>query len=136
MDLVSRRIVGWALRERMSRQWVMEALEMALARRRPPGQLMHHSERGRQYASLEHQTILARHGIRASMSRKGDCWDNALMESAFGRLKSEMIHLHDFATRQEARAAVFEYVEVFYNRQRRRSSLGYLSPAEFEASVA
>ncbi|HBY94142.1 MAG TPA: IS3 family transposase [Chloroflexi bacterium] len=136
VDVCSRMIVGWGLSDRLTRPLVMDALEMALGRRRPPRDLLHHSDRGSQYASQEYQALLHRHSIRASMSRTGDCWDNALMESAFGRLKSELVHLTDFATRAQARAEVFDYIEVFYNRQRRHSSLGYLSPAAFEASVA
>ena len=136
VDVFSRMIVGWVLSDRMTKGLVIEALEMALGRRRPPQALLHHSDRGSQYASHAYQAMLHRHGIRASMSRKGNCWDNALMESAFGRIKSELVHLTDFATREQARAEVFDYIEVFYNRQRRHSSLGYLSPAAFESSVA
>ena len=136
VDVFSRMIVGWVLSDRMTKGLVIEALEMALGRRRPPQALLHHSDRGSQYASHAYQALLHRHGIRASMSRKGNCWDNALMESAFGRIKSELVHLTDFATREQARAEVFDYIEVFYNRQRRHSSLGYLSPAAFESSVA
>ncbi len=136
VDVFSRMIVGWVLRDRLTRRLVVEALDMALGRRRPPQALLHHSDRGSQYASREYQARLSRHGIRASMSRPGNCWDNALMESVFGRIKSELVHLTDFATRAQASAEVFDYIEVFYNRQRRHSSLGYLSPAAFESSVA
>lgn len=136
VDVFSRMIVGWVLRDRMTRRLVIEALEMAIGRRRPPRELLHHSDRGSQYASHAYQALLHRHGIRASMSRQGNCWDNALMESAFGRIKSELVHLTDFATREQASVEVFDYIEVFYNRQRRHSSLGYLSPAAFESSVA
>src|SRR5574337_728440 len=136
VDVFSRMIVGWVLCDRMTRGLVIEALEMALGRRRPPQALLHHSDQGSQYASHAYQVLLRRHGIRVSMRRKGDCWDNALMESVFGRIKSELVHLTDFATRSKARSELFDYIEVFYNRQRRHSSLGYLSPAAFEASVA
>jgi len=136
VDVCSRMIVSWSLSDRLTRPLVLDALAMALGRRHPPRDLLHHSDRGSQYASQAYQALLYRHGIRAGMSRTGDCWDNALMESGFGRLKSELVHLTDFATRAQARAAVFDYIEVFYNRQRRHSSLGYLSPAAFEASVA
>lgn len=114
----------------------MDAFEMALGRRRPPPALLHHSDQGIQYTSQEYQELLHQRGIRASMSRKGNCWDNALIDSAFGRLKSELVHLTNFATRAQVRAEVFDYIEVCSNRHRRHSSLGYLSPAAFEASVA
>lgn len=136
VDVFSRMIVGWVISNRMTKQLVVDALAMALGRRRPPHELLHHSDRGSQYASQEYQALLHRHGIRASMSRPGDCWDNALMKSVFGWLKSELVHLTDFTTRAQANAEMFDYIEVFYNRQRRHSSLGYLSPAAFEASVA
>lgn len=136
MDLFSRMIVGWALRERLTAALAIEALEMGLDRRQPPDNLLHHSDRGSQYASEAYQKLLKSRGIRPSMSRSGDCWDNAAMESLFGTIKGELIHQADYATRREARAEVFEYIEVFYNRQRRHSSLGYVSPAEFEASAA
>ena len=136
MDLFSRMIVGWALRGRLTASLAIEALQAALDRRRPPVNLVHHSDRGSQYASEAYRQLLACHGIRASMSRSGDCWDNAAMESLFGTLKSELVYLADYVTRQEARADIFEYIEVFYNRQRRHSSLGYLSPVEFEGTAA
>jgi transposase InsO family protein len=136
VDVFSRMIVGWGLRDRLTRQLAINALDMALGRRHPPQALLHHSDRGSQYASREYQALLDRSGIRASMSRPGNCWDNALMESVFGRIKSELVHLTDFVTRAHARTAMFDYIEVFYNRQRRHSSLGYLSPAAFESSVA
>jgi transposase InsO family protein len=107
---------------------------MAVERRLPGEDLLAHSDRGSQYASAHYQALLAKHGIECSMSRRGDCWDNAPMESFFASLKKELIHDADFATRAEARAAVFEYIEVFYNGQRRHSSLGYLSPREYEQS--
>lgn len=132
MDVFSRRIVGWSLKERLTAELAVEALQMALWCRKPPRDLIHHSDRGSQYASSEYGRLLARHGIVPSMSRAGDCWDNAMVESLFGRFKSELIHLADFETRAQGREEIFEYIEAFYNRQRRHSSLGYVSPAEYE----
>ena len=131
-DLYSRRVVGWALAEHMDSRLAVDALAMAVQRRLPGEGLLAHSDRGRQYASEHYQRLLARHGITCSMSRRADCWDNAPMESFFASLKKELVHGADFATRAEARAAVFEYIEAFYNPKRRHSSLGYLSPAEYE----
>jgi transposase InsO family protein len=133
-DLYSRRIVGWAMAEHMESRLVVDALELAVQRRLPGEGLLSHSDRGSQYASEHYRLLLARHGITCSMSRKADCWDNAPMESFFASLKKELVHDADFATRAEARAAIFEYIEVFYNNQRRHSSLGYVSPAEYEQS--
>ncbi len=133
-DLYARRIVGWAMAEHMESRLVVDALELAVQRRLPGEGLLSHSDRGSQYASEHYQLLLARHGITCSMSRKADCWDNAPMESFFASLKKELVHGADFATRSEARAAIFEYIEVFYNNQRRHSSLGYVSPAEYEQS--
>jgi putative transposase len=133
-DLYSRRVVGWAMAEHMESRLVVDALEMAVQRRLPDAGLLAHSDRGSQYASEHDQRLLAKHGIACSMSRRGDCWDNAPMESFFASLKKELVHDADFATRAEARAAIFEYIEVFYNGQRRHSSLGYVSPAEYEQS--
>jgi putative transposase len=134
-DLYSRRVVGWSMAEHMESRLVVDALEMAVQRRLPEEGLLAHSDRGSQYASEHYQLLLARHGITCSMSRRADCWDNAPMESFFASLKKELVHDADFATRAEARAAIFEYIEVFYNGQRRHSSLGYVSPAEYEQSV-
>jgi transposase InsO family protein len=134
-DLFSRKIVGWSMQPRMTRQLVIDALEMAVDRRRPERGLLCHSDRGSQYASDDYQAVLARHGIVCSMSRKGDCWDNAVMESFYSTLKTELIYHGVFRTRDEARRAVCEYIEMFYNRIRRHSTLGYLSPAEFELAV-
>jgi putative transposase len=134
-DLFSRRVVGWSMDDRMESRLVVDALEMAVQRRLPDEGLLAHSDRGSQYASEHYQLLLARHGITCSMSRRADCWDNAPMESFFASLKKELIHDADFATRAEARAAIFEYIEVFYNGQRRHSSLGYVSPAEYEQSA-
>ena len=136
MDVFSRRIVGWSLKQRLTAELAIEALQMALSCRRPPRDLIHHSDRGSQYASGEYSRLLTLHGILPSMSRAGNCWDNAMMESLFGRLKTELVHPTEFQTRAHACEEIFEYIESFYNRQRRHSSLGYLSPAAFEASVA
>jgi len=133
-DLYSRRVVGWSMAEHMESRLVVDALEMAVRRRLPGEELLAHSDRGSQYASAHYQRLLARHGIACSMSRRADCWDNAPMESFFASLKKELVHDADFATRAEARAAIFEYIEVFYNVHRRHSSLGYVSPAEYEQS--
>jgi putative transposase len=131
-DLYSRRVVGWAMDEHMESRLVVDALAMAVQRRLPDEGLLAHSDRGSQYASEHYQRLLAQHGITCSMSRRADCWDNAPMESFFASLKKELVHDADFATRAAARAAIFEYIEVFYNVQRRHSSLGYVSPAEYE----
>jgi putative transposase len=133
-DLYSRRVVGCAMAEYMESRLAVDALELAVQRRLPGEGLLSHSDRGSQYASEHYQRLLARHGITCSMSRKADCWDNAPMESFFASLKKELVHDADFATRSEARAAIFEYIEVFYNNQRRHSLLGYVSPAEYEQS--
>ena len=134
-DLYSRRIVGWSMGERIDSRLVVDALEMALARRLPGAGLVAHSDRGSQYASEHYQRLLAGREITCSMSRRGNCWDNAPMESFFASLKKELTHGEVFATRAEARAELFEYIEVFYNRLRRHSSLGYLSPAEYERAA-
>jgi putative transposase len=131
-DLYSRRVVGWSMADHMESRLVVDALELAVQRRLPEEGLLAHSDRGSQYASEHYQRLLARHGIACSMSRKADCWDNAPMESFFASLKKELVHGADFATRAEARAAIVEYTEVFYNTKRRHSSLGYVSPAEYE----
>jgi putative transposase len=134
-DLYSRRIVGWAMGDRITSRLVVDALEMAVTRRCPGAGLVAHSDRGSQYASDHYQQRLARHGITCSMSRRGDCWDNAPMESFFASLKRELVHPEDYPTRAEARASVFEYIEVFYNRVRRHSALGYVAPAEYEQAA-
>jgi transposase InsO family protein len=130
-DLFSRMVVGWAMAGSMESRLVVDALEMALARRRPGAGLLAHSDRGSQYASDHYRRALASEGITCRMSGVGQCWDNAPVESFFGRLKCEL-GVEVFATRGQARAVLFEYLEVFYNRARRHSSLGFLSPAEFE----
>jgi len=128
-DLFSRRVVGWSMADHLESRLVVDALTLAVQRRLPGEGLLAHSDRGSQYASEHYQRLLAKHGITCSMSRKADCWDNAPMESFFASLKKELVHDADFATRAEARAALVEYIEVFYNNQRRHSSLGYVSPA-------
>ena len=134
IDLHSRRVVGWSMSERMTTNLPLAALQMAYERRRPPPGLLHHSDRGSQYASRAYRLALDHMAMTCSMSRKGDCWDNAVVESFFASLKREEVAETVYATRQEARSALFTYLEVFYNRERRHSSLGYLSPAEFEQS--
>jgi putative transposase len=136
LDLFSRRVVGWSMSEHIDTKLVLGALEMALEGRQPPLGLIHHSDRGSQYASAEYQQALASRGIQCSMSRKGNCWDNAVVESFFSSLKMELVYPTDFATRHQARSALFEYIEVFYNRERRHSALGYRSPADYEAERA
>jgi putative transposase len=131
-DLYARRVVGWSMADHMQSRLVVDALELAVQRRLPDEGLLAHSDRGSQYASEHYQLLLAKHGIACSMSRKADCWDNAPMESFFASLKKELVHDADFALRAEARAAIVEYIEVFYNTKRRHSSLGYVSPAEYE----
>ena len=134
IDLHSRRIVGWSMADHMQTDLVADALGMAIARRRPGPGLLHHSDRGVQYASDAYQSLLQDHRMDVSMSGKGDCWDNAVMESFWATLKTELVHHEQYATRQQARQSIFEYIEVFYNRQRMHSSLGYVSPEAFEAS--
>ena len=131
-DLFSRMIVGWSMDETMESRLVVDALEMAIRRRRPQAGLLTHSDRGSQYASDHYQRVLSAEGITCSMSEVGQCWDNAPVESFFGRLKCEIAPSGMFDTREQAKAEIFEYVEVFYNRVRRHSSLGFLSPLEFE----
>jgi putative transposase len=132
LDLYSRRVVGWAMAQHIKAILAGDALKMALARRTPEPGLLLHSDRGVQYACGAYQALLARHGVVCSMSRRGNCYDNAVVESFHATLKNELIHRRDFATRREATAAIFEYIEVYYNRQRRHSTLGYKSPAAFE----
>jgi putative transposase len=132
LDLYSRAVVGWAMSESLSRELALRALDMAHRSRHPLPGLVHHSDRGCQYASADYRRELAAHGMVCSMSRKGDCWDNAVAESFFATLKTELVHEADFATRAEARSAIFDFIEVFYNRRRRHSFLGYLCPVDFE----
>lgn len=133
-DLFSRHIVGWAMARVMTDELTRSSLHMALGRRRPAPGLVHHSDRGSQYASDAYRAMLGEAGIVQSMSAKGNAYDNAPMESFFSRLKNELIHGRHFQTREEARRDIFEYIEVFYNRQRAHSALGYRSPMEFEAT--
>ena len=133
LDLYSRAVIGWALGSRLTADLAESALTMALWARKPTSGLLHHSDRGVQYASGDYQRLLAAHDIACSMSRKGNCWDNSCVESFFGTLKKELVHHRHYLTRDEAKQDIFEWIEVFYNRQRRHSTLGYRSPAEFEA---
>jgi transposase InsO family protein len=132
LDLFSRRVVGWAADDHMRTQLVLDALSMARRRRQPDPGLLHHSDRGSQYASGDYQRELGRRGIVCSMSRRGDCWDNAVAESFFGTIKTELIDRRPWATRSTVTHAIAEYIEVFYNGRRLHSALGYISPAEFE----
>jgi len=131
-DLHTCKLVGWALDSRMTKQLALDALRMAYWREKPPPGLIHHSDRGSQYCSHAYQAALQSYGMLASMSRKGNCWDNAPMESFFATLKIECVYHYRFATREEAKRTIFEYVEVFYNRIRRHAKLGNISPAAFE----
>jgi transposase InsO family protein len=135
LDCFSRRIVGWSMDVTMKTRLVTDALDMAITRRGPDAGLLCHSDRGSQYASQAYQSLLAEHGITCSMSRTGNCYDNAMKESFWSTLKREAIGDRVFDTIDQARAVVFEYVEVFYNRKRRHSSLGYVSPEAFEAAL-
>jgi putative transposase len=135
VDVHSRRVVGFALAEHLRTELALEALQLALGQRHPAaGSLVHHTDRGCQYTARAYQVVLERHGITPSMSRTGDCYDNALAESFNATIKTELVARTHWPTRQEARAAVFEWITVFYNRQRRHSSLGYQSPVQFETS--
>jgi putative transposase len=133
IDLYSRRVVGWSMKASMTADLVTDALIMAIWRRGRPNTLLHHSDRGSQYTSELTQRLLADHGITCSMSRAGNCWDNAAMESFFSSLKTERTDRKTYRTRDQARADVFDYIECFYNPRRRHSTIGYLSPMEFEA---
>ena len=135
VDLFSRRVVGWSMSAAMTAQLVTDALLMAVWRRGKPRALLHHSDRGSQYTSEQFQRLLSDHGITCSMSRSGNCWDNAAMESFFSSLKTERIGRKIYRTRDEARADVFDYIERFYNVKRRHSAIGYKSPMEFEMSA-
>lgn len=134
MDAHSRKVVGWSMSPRLHSKLVVDAMQMALGRRRPDRSetLLHHSDRGVQYASEAYQALLRQHNITCSMSRKGNCWDNAMMESFFATLKKERVHHELYQTRDQARQSVFEYIELFYNTRRRHSALGYLSPEQYE----
>ena len=132
MDLFSRKIVGWALDTHMREGLILEALEMAVSQRETNEETLLHSDRGVQYRANEYQQALAAYGLRCSMSRKGNCWDNAVMEAFFSRLKVELIYAENYQSVEEARSAIFEYIELFHNRTRRHSALGYISPREYE----
>jgi putative transposase len=132
LDLGSRRVVGWSTADHLRSELVERALSNALDHRRPSGPLLHHSDRGVQYACGDYQELIRGNTLDVSMSHKGDCYDNAVMESFFGTLKQELVHREDYPTREEARRSLFEYIEVFYNRQRLHSTLGYLSPVQYE----
>jgi len=132
IDLLSRRVVGWSMSDSLATELPLRALSMAIHARRPPPGLIHHTDRGCQYASLDYRSVLERHGMVASMSRKGNCWDNAVAESFFATLKVELVRDADFLTRESARHEVFKYIEGFYNRQRRHSSIGYANPCKKE----
>ena len=135
-DMATREIVGWSMSDSLEAGSACEALRMAIQRRQPPAGLIHHSDRGVQYACGEYQKLLARHGLRCSMSRRGNCYDNAPMESFFGSLKNELVHRTTFPTRAAARRALFEYLEIFYNRRRRHSGIGFLTPAQAYEQMA
>lgn len=132
IDLYGRKVVGWSMNERITKELVLEALEMAINRRKPARGLIFHSDRGSQYASHEFQRMLWEHGFISSMSRKGNCWDNAVSESFFSTLKTELIYQNQYESRGEAKRDIFQYIEIFYNRFRLHSALGYKSPEEYE----
>jgi transposase InsO family protein len=135
IDLCSRKVVGWSMADHMETSLVSDALKMAIAGRNPGEGLLHHSDRGVQYASEDYIHLLKSHGMQVSMSGKGDCWDNAVAESLWATLKTELVNHEHYATHDQARASIFEYIEVFYNRKRIHSSLGYVSPETFEAGL-
>lgn len=135
LDLASRKVVGWSMGRTLEASLVIDALSMAVEARCPGSGLLHHSDRGVQYASLDYQELLARHRIVVSMSRRANCYDNAVVESFFATLEWELIERNDWATRDAARVAIFDYIECWYNRRRRHSSLGYLSPVEYEEKL-
>lgn len=136
IDLFSRRVVGWSMNERMQTNLVNDAMLMAIYRRQPDKGLLWHTDRGSQYAAHSHRELLNQHGIVQSMSRKGNCWDNAVAESFFHTLKTELTHHQQFTTREEAKQKIFEYIEIYYNRERMHSANDYLSPVEYEAAHA
>jgi putative transposase len=134
LDLYSRRVIGWAMSPRPDQHVALTALQMAMTHRRPRPGLIHHTDQGATYTSVAYQRQLVQTGLVASMSRKGNCYDNAVVESFFSTLKNELVHERDYHTREEAQAEVFEFIEVFYNRQRLHQTLGYVSPVQFEAA--
>ncbi len=135
LDVYTRRLLGWSMHAHLDATQMIAALEMAITRRRPRPGLIVHSDRGAQYASSAYRAVLTRHGLLSSMSRKGNCYDNAFMESFWSSLKYETVYHRRFATRAEARTALFDYIESFYNRRRLHSSLGYMSPIAFESQL-
>ena len=135
IDLCSRKVVGWSMSTRMKAQLVCDALKMAIWQRRPATGLIHHSDRGSQYASRAFRQLLKVHGFKGSMSRKGDCWDNAVVESLFGSLKQERVHWRNYQTRYEAQQDILNYLAVFYNNYRLHSTLDYMSPADYEKQL-
>ena len=136
LDLCTRKVVGWSMSQRIDSRLVVDALEMAISREFPDAGLVAHSDRGVQYASEHYQGVLTQHDIECSMSRRGNCWDNAPMESFFATLKKELVHHETYANREAARVSLFDYIEVFYNRERQHSALGYVSPLTFEKEQA
>ena len=132
IDLYSRQVVGWSMSDNMKTKLVNDALIMAIWKRKPKKGLLWHSDRGSQYASVDHRKLLKQHGVQQNMSRKGNCWDNAVSESFFHTLKTECVNHEKYPTREQAKKSIFDYIEVFYNRQRLHSSNGYLSPVDFE----
>lgn len=132
LDLYARRVIGWCMHDRPNLELTLRALDMALAHRRPAPGLVHHTDQAPLYAAYEYRKRMHDHGLVASMSGRGNCYDNAVAESFFSSLKNELVHHCDFATREQARTAIFDYIEVFYNRSRRHQTLGYVSPMEFE----
>jgi len=136
LDIATRLVVGWTAQPTLDRSLTLAALDQALRRRRPGPGLMHHSDRGVQYACNDYRNRLAQHGIVVSMSRRGDCWDNAVAESFFATLEWELVQDVDWPTRNQASHDLFEYIEIWYNRKRRHSSLDYLTPAEYDAKLA
>lgn len=132
LDLYNREVVGWSASSRITRKLAIDALQMALGRRTPQKGLLHHTDRGSQYASNDYQKILKEHGFLCSMSRKGNCYDNAVAESFFGRLKSEWVNHQRYLSRSEATQSLFYYIEIFYNRKRRHSSINYVTPQEYD----
>ena len=135
MDVYTRRVLGWAMHDHLDARMMIAALQMAITRRRPAAGLIVHSDRGAQFASAAYREVLTRHGLLASMSRKGNCYDNAFIESFWSSLKHETVYHRKFATRADARTALFDYIEVFYNRTRLHSSLGFVSPITFESQL-
>ena len=135
IDLYSRKVVGWSMSEHLHAQLVADALQMALLRRKPSSGLTHHSDRGVQYACDDYQQLLASHAITCSMSAAGNCYDNAVVESFWATLKTELVYHEQYVSREQARQSIFEYIEVFYNRVRRHSSIGYQSPEAFEVAL-